>query len=109
MKLEITERALSKLDEININNKKYLLLFYDRDDCGCGVNGVPTIRLTNEKKDYYDVVKNNNMPTFVPKQQAVFFNKELKLEYRNGFFQLLSPEETLNAFISLHTVCSVIK
>lgn len=45
------------------------------------------------------------MSTFVPKQQAVFFNKKLKLDYRNGFFQLLSQGETLNAFISPQTVC----
>lgn len=50
MKLEITKQSLSKLHELNIDNRKYLLLLYDRDDCGCGVNGVPTIRLTNEKK-----------------------------------------------------------
>ncbi|WP_068671946.1 iron-sulfur cluster biosynthesis family protein [Oceanobacillus sp. Castelsardo] len=109
MKLKITKQALNKLNEVNTDNMKYLLLFYDRDDCGCGVNGVPTIRLTNEKRDYYDIVINDDMPTFVPNQQAVFFNKELKLEYRNGFFQLLSKEETLNAFISLQTVCPINK
>lgn len=105
MKLEITKQSLSKLHELNIDNRKYLLLLYDRDDCGCGVNGVPTIRLTNEKKDYYDIVTNDDISTFVPKQQAVFFNKKLKLDYRNGFFQLLSQGETLNAFISPQTVC----
>lgn len=61
--------------------------------------------LNERKKDYYDIVTNDDMSTFVPKQQAVFFNKKLKLDYRNGFFQLLSQGETLNAFISPQTVC----
>ncbi|WP_085991970.1 iron-sulfur cluster biosynthesis family protein [Oceanobacillus senegalensis] len=107
MKLMITPEGIEKLQELNIDNKTYLLLWYDVDDCGCGVNGVPTIRFTDKKLESHIDVVNESYPTLIHEQQQVFFNKELKLDVRNGNFRLTSPEEVLNPFIPAQSVCSV--
>lgn len=107
MELVVTKEAIEKLNKLNQENNDYLLLWYDRDQCGCGVNGLPTIRFTNEKKDYYKEVQNSTMRTFITEQQAVFFNNELKLDYQNGCFRLTSPEQVLNPFIPENSICSI--
>ncbi|WP_156290863.1 iron-sulfur cluster biosynthesis family protein [Oceanobacillus salinisoli] len=106
MKLMITPEANRKLKELNVEENKYLLLWYDRDDCGCGVNGLPTIRFTNEKKDFHQEVNNQSFPTLIPEQQAVFFNNDLKLDIHLGSFRLTSPNEMLNPFIPQHSICT---
>lgn len=107
MELTITEAANKRIIELNEGKMNYLLLWYDRDGCGCGVNGIPTIRLINEKQDYYQEVHNETIPTFVNEQQSVFFNKELKLDYQNGCFKLSSPEQVLNPFIPENSICTI--
>jgi len=107
MELNITEAAVQRLNELNKDEMNYLLLWYDRDDCGCGVNGVPTIRFVNETNDHYKEVQNDLFPTLISKQQSVFFNIEMKLDYFNGCFKLSSPEQMLNPFIPENSVCSI--
>ncbi|RKQ37726.1 iron-sulfur cluster biosynthesis family protein [Oceanobacillus halophilus] len=104
MKLTITPEANEMLKEINSQDRSYLLLWYDVDDCGCGVNGMPTIRLTDEKSDYHQDVLNDSFPTIISKQQAVFFNQDIKLDIINGTFRLSSPDEMLNPFIPQQSI-----
>ncbi|RDW19131.1 iron-sulfur cluster biosynthesis family protein [Oceanobacillus arenosus] len=104
MELTITKEAEATIKELNINNHRALLLWYDTIDCGCGVNGLPTFRLIDEKKPYYQTVENSSIQTFILEQQSVFFAKSMKLDYKNGTFKLSSPEGMLNAFIPAQSI-----
>ena len=81
IQLEITEKALQKIK--TISEKPVLLLWYDTDECGCGVNGLPTIRLAREIKESYMEVECSEMNVFVEKQQKVFFAEmyEIRLDW----------------------------
>ncbi|MBM7598053.1 uncharacterized protein YqkB [Virgibacillus halotolerans] len=107
MKLTVTPEAAAQLQPLNDQTYRYLLLWYDIDDCGCGVNGVPTIRYTNEKSASHMEIENAEYPTLIHKQQAIFFADDLKLDFANGTFRLSSPEEILNPFIAQASVCEV--
>lgn len=101
MKLTITLEAEQKLMDIRTNDSS-LVLWYDTEGCGCGVNGLPTIQLVSEKQDYYqELASNTIIPSFIDSRQAVFFSEDMKLDIRNGVFRLSSPEGILNPFISI--------
>ncbi|MFD2045930.1 iron-sulfur cluster biosynthesis family protein [Ornithinibacillus salinisoli] len=99
MELTITEIAMEKINEIG-NPSLKLLLWYETEGCGCGVNGVPTFQLINEPTSYDKTIICREIPTFVRDQQVVFFAKDMKLDFINGAFRLLSREGILNPFIS---------
>ncbi|MDY0405641.1 iron-sulfur cluster biosynthesis family protein [Virgibacillus sp. 179-BFC.A HS] len=101
MKLAITESALERLQAVGANRYANLLLWYDIEGCGCGVNGVNRILFTNDMKDTYKKVDNNSdFCVWVPEQQMIFFAEEMTLERRGGLLRLKSASEMLNAFIS---------
>lgn len=106
MKLTITENAVSKIYEMNDVKDKYLLLRYDTDGCGCGVNGVPTLEIVAEKDEDHIDIENPTIPTIVNKMQSVFFAENMKLDFVNGMFRLSSPDGILNPFIPTNSVCS---
>ena len=104
MELTITERALEKLTELRKVENQYLLLAYDTEGCGCGVNGLPTIRFKSTKDNSFQTVKCEEIDAIVHHQQKAFFAKEMKLDYNGATFRLTSPNEMLNPFISVDHV-----
>ncbi|GGA67669.1 iron-sulfur cluster biosynthesis family protein [Ornithinibacillus halotolerans] len=106
MKLTITELAMDKINELKGSSNPYLLLQYDTDGCGCGVNGVPTIDFVADKYETHMEVENESIPTIVDKMQSVFFAENMKLDFVNGMFRLSGPEGMLNPFIST-PVCTI--
>ncbi|GAA0296599.1 uncharacterized protein YqkB [Gracilibacillus halotolerans] len=104
MELTITDRALEKIAEVNKEDRNYLLLAYDADGCGCGVNGLPSIRLKETKDSSFQPVNCEEMDTIVHYQQKTFFAKEMKLDYNGATFRLSSPNEMLNPIISVQSL-----
>ncbi|AXI09405.1 iron-sulfur cluster biosynthesis family protein [Oceanobacillus zhaokaii] len=104
MELTITKEAEDVIKEMNTDNHESILLWYDTIDCGCGVNGLPTFRLIDDIKAHYQKVDNGSFSTYISEQQAVFFTKSMKLDYKNGTFKLSSPEGMLNAFIATNSI-----
>lgn len=107
MKLTISSEAKEQLNQLNTENSRYLLLWYDTDGCGCGVNGLPTIRFTNEKTSSDIEIENDMHSVLIHKQQTTFFADDMTLSLVNGVFRLSSPEGILNPFISQQSVCEV--
>ncbi|SDJ66087.1 iron-sulfur cluster biosynthesis family protein [Sediminibacillus albus] len=99
MHLAITDTALQKIYELMTEKEYYLQLFYDTEGC-CGVNGVPTLRLSADTWPDYVKVHNKHMDVVIHPQQAAFFEKEMTLDFRNHTFRLSSPQGILNGFIS---------
>jgi uncharacterized protein YqkB len=100
MQLTITPKATQEIKEIKQSNHQYLLLFYDIEGCGCGVNGVITLRLTETKGDTHVTIMNEAFKVIVAKQQMIFLEKKMKLDYVNHAFRLSSPQGILNPIIS---------
>lgn len=109
MRLTVTPEAIEKLKRNDMTSYRYLVLWYDTEGCGCGVNGVPTIRYTNEKLANYLEVENEFYPTLIHQQQATFFAADMKLDFANGTFRLSSPEGILNPFISQQSIGEINK
>lgn len=108
MKLSITPEAEEALFGLSKDKNTQLLLWYDTDDCGCAVNGVPTVRFVKEIEPSFEKVENDQFDTYVDRSQAIFFHPTLTLDFKNNKFRLVSPEGYLNAFISQSSVCQMI-
>jgi len=107
MKLTITPEAEKQLNQLKNENDNYLLLWYDTEGCGCGVNGVPTIKfIQNKNNTYHEIETETNMLALIDGDQKVFFANDMKLDSKKGVFRLSSNEGILNAFIPLQSVCS---
>ncbi|TQS74697.1 iron-sulfur cluster biosynthesis family protein [Ornithinibacillus gellani] len=100
MKLHLTKQASDKLSKINKEHYSYLLIWYDTEDCGCGVNGLPIPTLVHDKKPTEIELESESFPALVDRQQSIFFTKEMTLDFANETFRLSSPEGILNPFIS---------
>ncbi|MGX9931042.1 iron-sulfur cluster biosynthesis family protein [Virgibacillus salarius] len=100
IELNISKKAKDKLAELEKQHDPYLLFWYDIEGCGCGVNGIPTLRFTDQQKTNYQQIKNKDFTVYVENQQAIFFAKKMRLDYNKGMFRLSSPEGILNLFIS---------
>ncbi|MBM7552383.1 iron-sulfur cluster biosynthesis family protein [Thalassobacillus pellis] len=100
MKLTITDSAKIQLESLRGEEHPYLRLFYDTDDCGCGVNGVPTVRWTSHRTEWDKSIESTDYSVIVHKQQAIFFSEKLKLDAYGGALRLSSPEGILNPAIS---------
>ncbi|MUK87204.1 iron-sulfur cluster biosynthesis family protein [Ornithinibacillus sp. L9] len=105
MELMITPRAIEKINDLS-SEQPSILLWYDTEGCGCGVNGVPTFRIINDSLSTYKRISSNLLPVFVPEQHAVFFGKYMKLDFSAETFRLVSNEGILNPFISPANVVS---
>ncbi|ENH97400.1 hypothetical protein J416_05278 [Gracilibacillus halophilus YIM-C55.5] len=99
MQLTITDAALQKIYDIQNGRDAYLSLYYDTDGCGCGVNGMPMIGFKREKDDMDKDVDCEQFKVLVHKQEATFFEKNVKLDYNGQTFRLTSPEGVLNPLI----------
>ncbi|MDX8046060.1 iron-sulfur cluster biosynthesis family protein [Gracilibacillus sp. S3-1-1] len=104
MKLTITEQALEQIKVVNVANKRLLALTYDIDGCGCGVNGMPTVTLIENREKSHQDVECGEMDVVVDIQQATFFSNEMTLDYNGATFRLTSPNEMLNPFIHVNTI-----
>ncbi|MFD2925884.1 iron-sulfur cluster biosynthesis family protein [Halobacillus naozhouensis] len=106
MKLTITNAANEQLNLLQDENHSFLRLFYDTEGLGCGVNGQPTIRLTDTMfKDSDKAVENEKFNVIIDRQQSTFFKPEMKLDFTSkGFFRLSSPEGVLNPIIPTGTI-----
>ena len=104
MKLTMTENAKAQVQYMQDEQRPLLRLFYDTEGCGCGVNGLPTVRLEREQRETDQLVDNEDFTVVIDNQQAVFFRKEMKLDFKKGLFRLSSPEGVLNPIIPIKDV-----
>lgn len=104
MQLTITEEAVARLKTLEGDGKKNLLLWYDTEELGCPVNGLPSIRLVKKIEPTYKKIDHSNYPTYVDEKDKFHFDQDLTLDFVNGKFRLSSPGKILNAFISPSSV-----
>ncbi|WP_042223523.1 iron-sulfur cluster biosynthesis family protein [Oceanobacillus manasiensis] len=107
MKLHITTSAKEELEKRNDNKNRYVVLWYDTEGCGCGVNGVPTVRFTDDYTETFTEIESDSFPVLIQKHQIVFFAESMKLDSINGMLRLSSPEGILNPFIAPQSICEI--
>ncbi|SDX70645.1 MULTISPECIES: iron-sulfur cluster biosynthesis family protein [Salimicrobium] len=105
MHIQFTDEAGKLLDGlIEDSGRSVLRLEYDTDDCGCGVNGVPLMRL-DDKTDPADMhVESDRYTVVMNREQSLFFRKNMTVEVFKGAFRLKSDEGILNPVISVKQV-----
>ncbi|UOR12387.1 iron-sulfur cluster biosynthesis family protein [Halobacillus amylolyticus] len=104
MKLVITNIAKEQLEQLR-EGQSFLRLFYDTEGLGCGVNGQPTIRLTDRMfEDTDNTVENEDYQVIIDCQQTTFFKPDMKLDFVKGSFRLSSPNGVLNPIIPTGTI-----
>lgn len=104
MKLRITDEAKQQLEQMKDPERPMLRLFYDTEGCGCGVNGLPTVRLESERRNTDRAVENTDYSVVIDDQQATFFKPDMKLDFVKNSFRLSSPDGILNPIISTKDV-----
>ena len=103
MELTITDIAAEKMNERIANREGYLKLKYDTDGCGCAVNGVVVLWFVPELEADDIAIETNDRTIYVEKSKTIFFDEQMKIDFSNATncFQLKSPEQILNGFMSL--------
>ena len=96
MEIHITEQSAKKLAD-KLDDGKYLKLYYDTEGCGCGVNGIPTLWVTDQVSAEDVEIETNAMPVFVEKSQMLFYADRLTIDVSGAnYYRLSSPGEILN-------------
>lgn len=97
MKLNLTEEVYSDIIQLINGENLYLRLVYDTDDCGCGVNGVPLLLISSGVSPQEEKLEQpEGIPTYIFKDQAVFFDEEMTVKKINQHYMLTSPNRVLN-------------
>lgn len=100
MRITLTNAAIEQLQRTANGRNGAFRIVYDTDGCGCAVNGVPALWFV-EAPGSDDVAIASNGPAgfWVDKMQTIFFEDELKLDYRpeGGGLRLYSDNQIYNA------------
>jgi uncharacterized protein YqkB len=103
MNVTFTNKAVEKLQNVLVENKGKLQLKYDTEGCGCVVNGVAMLVISNKVEEDDVKVETNYKPIHLQKEAIVFWDEELTIDYVEKYncFQLKSPAQVLNPRMSL--------
>lgn len=103
MELVIMEEAARQLKTI-MQRKQILKLFYDTEGCGCGVSGIPMVKIADKpgEKDIKIDCSSHGISVYIHEKEKMFFDEAMTITFQNGVFRLKSPNEILNPMISIH-------
>lgn len=99
MQLHITEQAKQAIQRAKTAYPdKKIQLRYDIDGCGCAVNGIPVIWLTDELTGECELLETNGVPVYIQSSQKVFFDDAMTVDYHEkaGTLLLKSPAQVLS-------------
>lgn len=104
MQIEITEAAAQQIAKRTGLDNCALQLVFDAEGCGCAVSGVPQLWIISPASSHHLLqAASVPVPILYEKRHEVFFEDELKLDYRPDHlvFQLKSRQQIYNAGMSL--------
>ncbi|OCA92689.1 iron-sulfur cluster biosynthesis family protein [Pseudobacillus wudalianchiensis] len=101
MNIHITEQAARKLAD-RLDEDKHLKLYYDTEGCGCGVDGIPVLWITDQMSPDDIEIETNAMPVVVEKSQMMFYADQLTIDASgSNYYRLSSPGEILNGRMNI--------
>jgi uncharacterized protein YqkB len=97
MEIIFTETAKNQLSTVHFSGQ-LLKLQYDTEDCGCVVNGVPTLQLVEEVVSGDMKIKTNFVPVWIERAKQVFFDEQMTIDFLPTYhcYQLRSTNQMLN-------------
>ncbi|MEW9698876.1 iron-sulfur cluster biosynthesis family protein [Paenibacillus sp. SI8] len=103
MKITFTDTAIERITALMGSRQGMLKLVFDTEDCGCSVNGVPTLWIVTEAEtgDLHAEVDPFQL-IYKPKDE-IFFEALMKLDYHPGnkSYILKSNSQIYNAHMSV--------
>ncbi|NEW06424.1 iron-sulfur cluster biosynthesis family protein [Paenibacillus sp. SYP-B3998] len=103
MKITFTDSAIERITPFLGENQGVIKLVFDTEDCGCSVNGVPTlwIVMAAESGDLRADAEPFQL-VYKPKDE-IFFEESMKVDYHPGnkSFILKSNNQIYNAHMNL--------
>ncbi|MFD2445946.1 iron-sulfur cluster biosynthesis family protein [Bacillus sp. CGMCC 1.16607] len=102
MEINLTGKAVAKINEKTSGKEGYLKLKYDIDGCGCVVSGVPTLWFVSELDEEDEAIQTNDITIYIEKSKAIFFDEQMKIDFTESAncFQLKSPNQMINGRMS---------
>jgi uncharacterized protein YqkB len=108
LNITFTEVAKNRLETITDNIERYVLqLKYDTDGCGCVVNGVAMLVVSQNPVEDYLKVETNYHSIYLPKEAIVYWDEDMTIDYLEKYncFQLKSKIQMINPRMSLINEC----
>jgi Fe-S cluster assembly iron-binding protein IscA len=97
MNIQISERAVERLQQISRGERPIVQLMYDNEGCGCAVTGVPMLALVEQIDAQYVQanVNDTRLALYYYPQHAVYFEDHLRIDYSpaNNAFKLSSAQQ----------------
>jgi uncharacterized protein YqkB len=88
MKIELTQRATDRIQQMTKQQKPILSLHYDNEGCGCAVNGVPLLKKRNadevEVNGLQAAEVTSTVHIYYQPLHAVYFESQLKIDYHES-------------------------
>lgn len=104
MKITFTDTAIHRLTPFTSDqNEAMLKLVFDTEDCGCSVNGVPTLWLVSQANDDDLTAETETFKLIYKAKDEIFFEENMKIDYHEGnkSYILKSNNQIYNAGMSL--------
>lgn len=104
MNISFTEAAIQKINgKREGKSDSRMKLVYDTDGCGCVVDGVAALWLTDDIDDTDLEVSTNDLPVYMDKSAIVYLDENLTVDFSDtaNTFTLKSPSQMLNPRMSL--------
>jgi uncharacterized protein YqkB len=103
MKIAFTDTAIHRLTPLVGQNEAILKLVFDTEDCGCSVNGVPTLWLVSDSNAEDLTAQTENFKLIYKAKDEIFFEENMKIDFNEGnkSFILKSNNQIYNAGMSL--------
>ncbi|OZM58700.1 hypothetical protein CIB95_03790 [Lottiidibacillus patelloidae] len=108
MNITFTDEAVKRLEKLMCELETSVLqLKYDTDGCGCVVNGVAMLFISEKAESDYLKVDTNYKPIYLPKEAIVYWDDNMTIGYVEKYncFQLKSSVQMINPRMSLINEC----
>ncbi|OPH47181.1 hypothetical protein BC351_11800 [Paenibacillus ferrarius] len=103
MNITFTETAIDRITPLLAGDDAVLNLVFDTEDCGCSVNGVPTLWIVSKANEEKLVAETNRFTLTYKAKDEIFFEENMTIDFheKNKSYILKSNNQIYNASMSL--------
>ncbi|GFZ90304.1 hypothetical protein GCM10008018_40700 [Paenibacillus marchantiophytorum] len=102
MNVTFTDTAIDRIAPL-LQEDSVLNLVFDTEDCGCSVNGVPTLWIVPKANEEKRVAETNQFKLTYKAKDEIFFEEKMTIDFhdKNKSYILKSNNQIYNAGMSL--------
>jgi uncharacterized protein YqkB len=103
MRLTLTDQAAEILRLRQADRPGAIRLVYDTEGCGCAVDGVPMLWMTDAPEAGDTSIAERPLQVWMDPRQTIFFEDEVRLDYRDATrsFRLQSDSQIYNSLLQV--------